>query len=242
MSPEHISAQVGRLPNRSLGDGGDGLRMRHRSPALRRDGYRPAGVADLYVSDPGSLPGRPGPRRLRPWFERGARRAPDERFQSARELADDLRRICLGTTPGPVAFDGEQAARGTLRLAPPTMRRPSTPARRRTGWWIGGGALLVAAVVSAMAARSALVPRAPMSDPAAASPSPVAVPVLPAAAPHAVPASPVGAPHVVAADAGKPAPRPARRKARARSFAAPAAAPPVSAAPDDVESVLDHRR
>jgi serine/threonine-protein kinase len=166
------------------------------------------------------------------WFARATRRAPDERFQSARELADELRQICLKTTPGSAALAGVQAGRDTVKLPPPTERTPWLPARGRAFRWFGGGALLVAAV-AAMAVRSGRVPRAPALPAVTAASAPAApVPAPLAAVPGAVPSSRAGDPPLI-----KPSPH-SGRKTRARTSApARPASNPLS-----VESVLDYRR
>jgi serine/threonine-protein kinase len=66
------------------------------------------------------------------WFERATRRDPDRRFQSARELADDLRRVCAGASAASAA--GATCQRATERgravvampcgaLVPPARQR-----------------------------------------------------------------------------------------------------------------------
>ena len=91
----------------------------------------------------------PVPAAFDAWFQRATQRDLDQRFQSARELADDLRRIvCPETTPGPVAADGGHAESDTVRLGPQTLRALYRPRSRRTRRWLGGGALLVAVLAA----------------------------------------------------------------------------------------------
>jgi serine/threonine protein kinase len=171
------------------------------------------------------------------WFQRATRRELDHRFQSARELADDLRRICLEMDPGSVdagvdggvAIGAVRAGRDTFRLPPPTERAASPPRPRRTVWWFGGCALLVVALAATTAGK-ARVPDDGTSDPASAA-------TVLSSAPLAAPAHPV-----TAADAAvKPTPRLGSRKPRVRQAAAPPVRRPESAVLT-VESVLDHRR
>jgi serine/threonine-protein kinase len=166
------------------------------------------------------------------WFQRATRRAPDQRFQSARELADDLRRICTETT-APVIAPGRASM-----LEPAIDRSATTPRPHRRSWWLGGAAgALLGAVVAATAAASALLPGARASHetptPAAMAAAPVAPPGLPAPVPRSVPASAMrAAPAVAAGAARKPALRSVRGRAHVRFAAGPAG----------VASRLDHRR
>jgi eukaryotic-like serine/threonine-protein kinase len=185
------------------------------------------------------------------WFQRATRREPDQRFQSARELADDLRRIFVEAAPESAGRGDADAAGGTVKLAPPTERAPSRPRSRPGVSWLARGALLLA-LVAAIGAGSALIPRARTSN-RAASRAPAATAVAPSPAAHQEPRHAVARPaataqigvrSVVAPVAPAPARDLARRKARtAHARPAPAASAAVSpAAVPDVESVLDHRR
>ena len=226
-----------RSADRPLGHGRDGLRVRHRPAALRRQERGAARVADLHVSDACSLGGRAGARRLR-------------HLVSTRHTARARPALPVGARVGgrpaaesggrrhqaPVDLAAARAARATFRLAPPTDRASAMPRRRRRPMvrWLGGGALVVAILVG-VAARSALDPGALRSDPV---PAPAPATIAVSSPPVAVPAPPV----VPAAAVPMPARPSVKRQAGTRATAAPSAAAPESAAAPNVESVLDHRR
>jgi serine/threonine-protein kinase len=147
------------------------------------------------------------------WFARAVERDPQARFASAREAADELRRVCgEAVTSSPPVADAPKP----LGLAHPI----STAALSRTahgeaanrpspiGWVLGGGALLVAAAagVAFWLSRPDALPEPAASISAAASPS-VVSPAPPAPPPAPPPA--LAVPQVTAA-----APEPAIAKAK----------------------------
>jgi hypothetical protein len=202
----------------------------------------------------------PVPSRLAPvpagfdaWFERATRRPIDQRFTSARELADELRRVCLGASPAALRPGSSAGVRPTLELDRPAA--PPGQRRRHAAWWLGAGVAVTAAVVLIGAATSS--DGAPPASPAAA-PAPGSAPAAAPAPASAVVAAPPERLPLSAAVAGTPAPapvsaetRPGRRRARRKIAPATASAivPAPRARPPDqraalprMESVLDHRR
>ena len=243
MSPEHITAQA----------------VDHRTDLWAMavmafeclTGRRPFECPDLgqlvlqICSYPVPIPSQsaPVPAGFDAWFQRAARREVDQRFQSARELADELRTICQETARAPRLFPSQNDA-----PAPPAPPVTSPRKPRRAARWLGGIALL-AAVAVGVAARNALVSPARTSDRAPT----IDVPAVPVT--HPIPAAPRATPPTVAPEAAarparptvvkeaaaKPARRPLRRKAELQRPAPPAPAPAKPAAAS-VESVLDQRR
>ena len=248
MSPEHITAQV----------------VDHRTDLWAMavmafecmTGRRPFESPDLgqlvlqicSYAIPIPSQSAPVPAGFDAWFARAARREIDQRFQSARELADELRTVCQETARGPLRLPSENRTRAAFTQAPARAAAPApahlvtSPRRpRRAAWWLGGITML-AAVAAGVAGTNALVSRAPTSErapaldvPATHVASPPAPVVPPPAPPPAVPAP------VVKEAAAKPARRPLKRRAELERPAPPA---PASAKPTatSVESVLDHRR
>jgi serine/threonine-protein kinase len=189
------------------------------------------------------------------WFQRATRREIDLRFQSAREQADELRRVCDDPGAVPVGAGGRIEPALTQELPPPTapVARPARGARRAVRWvWVA------AAVALAVGAAGMATTRAPRdrSLPLQASPPPPTAPppaatnvVAPAAAAAALPATEPA----VAPAATVPATRHAvthRKQPRhvsryqAQTPRAPARTPAAPPTTDDLrmESVLDHRR
>jgi eukaryotic-like serine/threonine-protein kinase len=201
----------------------------------------------------------PVPSRLAPvpagfdaWFERATRRPTDQRFASARELAGELRRICLGASPGALRPGSSAGVRPTLELERPAA--PPGQRRRHAAWWLGAGAAVTAAVVLIGAATSPAgappaIPSAgaaPGSKPAAAPAPAPAVVAAPERLPLSTAVAGTPAPAPVSAETNPGRRRPRRRiapaTARAIVPAPPARAPDQRAALPRMESVLDHRR
>ncbi len=179
------------------------------------------------------------------WFRRATEREPARRFQSARALADELRRACgvdagarLGSSALPAGpTTAELAPTGPVQAPAPASGRP----RRR------GRAALVFLAAGAALAIPALVGRerrpAPAADTRAASaspaPRPAAAPLDPAPPPRSTPIGFAGQAPLRAGHRAEVRRSPIRRGPRP----APAASDAEGAreAPPSVESVLDQR-
>lgn len=155
---------------------------------------------------------------------------PDDRFQSADELATALR-----------AADEPDAP------LPPPAAVPSPRASRRVLWWGLGGATAAAALVTFTLAAPRPVPVAP--DPAAVvTPSdappvitPKSSPATPPAEPTAPPVSTPSPPPTPPAEPAAPpptaeAPQPTKPKSRPKPAPAPASAPRETLTPADLQA------
>jgi eukaryotic-like serine/threonine-protein kinase len=184
------------------------------------------------------------------WFARATQREVGQRFRSAREMVDDLRRIC-GRAAGSFDGDAEPVTPRTLEMGPPSMPVPVEPTRRRRVWWVAASAVVVGAVVTVAALggfahRAATPPPAANAGPTtleAAPPATLPGPAAAAGSSAGLPLAPAPTPRAQAERRlvrRKPPPPPTPTPARASG---PATAEPARAQPSPaLESVLDHRR
>jgi serine/threonine-protein kinase len=183
------------------------------------------------------------------WFARACARELGERFQSARELATELRRIAGGEgRDSAVVDDSRGAFSATAPMLTPFVAVPPTgsgaatapPARSKAPALavVLGGVVAVALVGAGVALVTHKAPAEPAAEPLHAAPSVLPSAVTPELAP--LPSAAPSAPNVTpgaaltttatapsAAKLAAPArPRPAARKAEKPAPAAPSAPPP----------------
>jgi eukaryotic-like serine/threonine-protein kinase len=184
------------------------------------------------------------------WFAKACARELPERFQSARELAAELRRVISGAvgtdmtfadeSRGPGAFAKTAAMNTPFVTVPPTAGVPSgrllaEPRRSVAGWALGGVVALVLAGIAAFvlrrpSAEPGVQPSAPAAaEEAATLPVPPEPRVVPTAAPIASASPSAAVAPSVAPLLSAPSPAaPARPKAPARRVEKPPAPKPAS--------------
>ena len=180
------------------------------------------------------------PSRLDAWFRRATAREVDRRFQSARDLAYELRRACGVGPPEKVSERSRSVGARTLELPPATAPIRVASIRPRGSRWIFVAAAFGLGLAAAALSLRRAVPRevevtviAPAA-PSSARPSEAPKTHEPQGPPPAPSGSP---PDQTIAAAPKPVMRPVRQKP------APPPAPVALEAPvPPMESVLDHRR
>jgi serine/threonine protein kinase len=212
----------------------------------------------------------PAPVAFDAWFERALARQPAQRFQSARELAEELRRVCGVESSAQVPAPSD--------VTPPLSNQVSTfsvgavssnstrPPRRssKSGWLIGAalgllacaglafwmfgrsralrdaGNLATAATLTANTAPQTAAP--PVVAPPTIVPEAQVSPAQVTSSEQTVTAAPLPAPSATAPATAVPIPaRPASRPA-AHPTPSPAAATPIKSKPDLDSSVFDRRK
>lgn len=111
--------------------------------------YPAAAVYSILHEDPGDLPATalkafPG---LREWFRKALNKDPEQRFQTAAELAASLR-----------AFQGGFVSDDSPTISLPTARKAGAPTRRTALWLAGGAAAAALAGLGAWIGRRAGAP------------------------------------------------------------------------------------
>jgi eukaryotic-like serine/threonine-protein kinase len=207
----------------------------------------------------------PSPAAFDAWFERALARQPAQRFQSARELAEELRRVCVVESsaqipPPPDVTPPLTHAVSTFSVGAVSSNsaRPPLHGPRKLGWLIAGGLGLIAclglafwvfgrsraltAAASPGSAATLTASKAPLS-----APPPTIVPEAhesPALVKSSQPTVAIvpRAPNATAPAAAAPTrARPAFRPA-AHPTPTPAAAAPSQSKPDLDSSVFDRRK
>jgi eukaryotic-like serine/threonine-protein kinase len=189
----------------------------------------------------------PSPAAFDAWFERALARQPTQRFQSARELAEELRRVCGVESSAQVPAPND--------VTPPLSNEVSTfsvgavssnstrPTRGpgKSGWLIGAALGLLACLGLAfwMFGRSrALSDAGNLAT--AATPTAKAAPQT--AGPPTVAPAPQPAPSATAPASAAPTPTRPASKPAARPTPSPAAVAPAKSKPDLDSSVFDRRK
>jgi serine/threonine protein kinase len=183
------------------------------------------------------------------WFARACARELGERFQSARELATELRRITGEGRDSAVVDDSRGAFSATAPMLTPFVAVPPTgsgaatapPARSKSRALavVLGGVVAAGLVAAGVALATRKAPAEPTAEPLHAAPSvlPSAAPAeltpLPSTAPSAPSVTPsvelattATAPSAAAKISAPARPRPAARKAEKPAPQAPSAPPP----------------
>ena len=224
------------------------------------------GLVLAICTEPIPRPSRlgPAPTAFDAWFERALAREPARRFQSARELAEELRRVCgvESSAPALASSDASPPFRGAVStfsvgaVSSNSARPPRQP--NKLGWLIGAGLGLLACLGlafwafgrsraltspdSSVTAATAAVSMAPLAAPpptvvpdARQSTSQVASPE-PTAAAQPQRASSATAPTSAAPTPARPASRPAAHPAPIPTAA------PAKSKPDLDPSVFDRRK
>ncbi len=200
------------------------------------------------------------------WFARALARDPAQRFQSARELAEDLRRVCSVETPGaahalaPIHASQPGGLKPVSALsvgAVSSSARVPTRGSGKAGWLVGGALAFVACLALAFwllgpahagapAANSSTAAAPTASAAPVAAPPPMVAPSIEALPSAASASAAVASAPVVAAPQHAPAVkvRPSSAPAHTPVPAAhPKVAPgtPTKTTPDD-SSVFDRRK
>ena len=206
----------------------------------------------------------PAPASFDAWFERALARVPAQRFQSARELAEELRHVCGAESSATPSSAAQPHAAPSVANAVSAFSVSNTGARlplqgpSKLGWLIGGGLGLVAclglaywvfgparAFTNAGNPAVAATPAASMAPPAAPPPtvareaheSPAQASSQPTSASVPQPAPSATAPATAAPTPARPASRPATHP-----LSVPAATAPTQSKPDLDSSVFDRRK